>query len=215
MPAPKRKSTDAGRSLPPASNDPFTDAASYDAWFDRHPDLFAAQVAALRALLPANGRVLDIGCGSGRFSAALGATAGCDRSLAPLALARKRNARVVVADAVALPFATAGADALLLVTVLCFLPHAPAALRECRRVLRTGGLLVGGFIARDSALGKSCSERPDHPFYRHARFHNTHEIAALFVAAGFSPQSFVRPSDAGGLTFFSVCNKKGTAVVRG
>lgn len=121
--------------------------------------------ASYRALLPANGRVLDIGCGSGRFSAALGATAGCDRSLAPLALARKRNARVVVADAVALPFATAGADALLLVTV--------------------------------------------------ARFHNTHEIAALFVAAGFSPQSFVRPSDAGGLTFFSVCNKKDAAVVRG
>jgi SAM-dependent methyltransferase len=94
-------------------------------------------------------RVLDIGCGNGLGLAALAGVSdpvavGADASPAMLRACRRRvpGARLVLADARALPVAAGVFDVAVASSVLQFLAFAPAALAEWRRVLRPGGRLA-------------------------------------------------------------------------
>ena len=91
-------------------------------------------------------RVLDLGCGKGRFAAALAADGaeviGLDRSAAMLASARGLDR--VLASARRLPFASASIDGVVAVEVFEHLPVRAIGevLREVRRVLRPGGIVA-------------------------------------------------------------------------
>lgn len=98
-------------------------------------------------------RVLDIGTGTGRMLALFSRLAesgeGIDLSHRMLTLARAnldregiRNALVRRGDALALPFASASADLVVIHQVLHFLDRPSAALAEGARVLMPGGRLV-------------------------------------------------------------------------
>lgn len=92
----------------------------------------------------AQGRVLDVGCGTGRSLALLEAPmppVGIDPCLPSLLTARLRapHARLVLARAEALPFRDAVFDTVLSGLVFCSVVDPSAALRELRRVLRPGG----------------------------------------------------------------------------
>jgi 2-polyprenyl-6-hydroxyphenyl methylase/3-demethylubiquinone-9 3-methyltransferase len=107
---------------------------------------------ALRACLgPVAGRrVLDLGCGKGRFARRLaGAGAdvvGLDRSAAMLrgadAGAGGAGLRCVRGSARRLPFASSSFEAVVAVEVFEHLAAIDAVLHEVRRVLRPGGLLA-------------------------------------------------------------------------
>ena len=90
-------------------------------------------------------RVLDLCCGHGNVSTGLvGAGAsvtGLDFSPAMLDLARKAvpDARFVEGDAMDLPFEDAAFDAVTIGFGMPHIPEPPKALREARRVLRSGG----------------------------------------------------------------------------
>lgn len=89
-------------------------------------------------------RVLDVGCGNGRYLARLrdaGADAvGCDLSFG---MASGAGHPVVVnGDVQALPFATAAFDVVLAPHMLYHVPDRAAAAHELRRVLRPGGVCV-------------------------------------------------------------------------
>lgn len=50
---------------------PFDDyVTEYDAWFEKHPDLYLAELEAVRSFIPASGIGMEIGVGTGRFGAA-------------------------------------------------------------------------------------------------------------------------------------------------
>ncbi len=106
--------------------------------------------AALRDTLgEARGQVLDAGCGTGGLIRRLSARhpawewTGVDADPTALRLARDRTAAPLVeASVTALPFAEGAFDAVVSADVLCNLDDDVAALREMRRVLRPGGLLV-------------------------------------------------------------------------
>lgn len=107
-------------------------------------------VASLRdaiGLDPA-GRVLDVGCGTGNYTMALAQSGarvcGIDASAVMLAAARARAPHLgwVQGRAEALPFASAGVDAITCVNAVHHFVDADAAFAEFHRVLAPGGRLA-------------------------------------------------------------------------
>jgi ubiquinone/menaquinone biosynthesis C-methylase UbiE len=111
-------------------------------------------------------RVLDVACGTGRVARAVLPQPAFDGHLvnADLSARMLRHGRPqcaawpgrldwVRAPAANLPFAAASFDAVTCLEALEFMPDAPAALAECARVLRPGGLLlVTNRVGRDAWL---------------------------------------------------------------
>lgn len=100
--------------------------------------------------LPPNPIAVDIGCGSGRWAAWLaprvGRLVGIDASPAAAVVARKAltehaHAGVVIGSIGALPLQDATADLVYSLGVLHHVPDTAAAVRDCARLLRPGGVL--------------------------------------------------------------------------
>jgi SAM-dependent methyltransferase len=97
-------------------------------------------------------RVVDVGCGTGSLTftlsqiANVAAVVGIDQAEVYVAHARARNTdpRITLqqADARALPFADAAFDRAFSMLVLQFIPDAPRAVAEMRRVVRPGGTVA-------------------------------------------------------------------------
>jgi len=122
-------------------------------WFNRLIDelqLRALRKALAIAAIPPAARVLDVGCGTGRWLrrfAEFGYHAtGVDATQGMLHLARSRQTAspLVAGEAVRLPFADASFDAVADVTVVQHIPAElqPQALAEMVRVLKPGGALL-------------------------------------------------------------------------
>ena len=158
-------------------------------------------------LEPAPGwRVLDVGCGSGRHTAAArrlpGArVVGLDPSVRELAAAAERlalhdrlepggdgRAFLLAGDALRLPFRAASFDLVLCCEVLEHVEDDRRAARELGRVLRPGGLLVVS-VPHDVperlcwALSRTYARAPG----GHVRIYRKDRLLALFRGAGFTP----------------------------
>jgi SAM-dependent methyltransferase len=96
--------------------------------------------------LPADPRILDAGCGSGRFMvelAKLGAVTGVELSDTSVQLARERQLGDVVAGSVLeMPFPENSFDVAVSLDVIEHLDDDLAALRELRRTVAPGGALL-------------------------------------------------------------------------
>jgi SAM-dependent methyltransferase len=129
----------------------FDDGAAYEqgmgVW-----SRFAGEVF-LDWLAPTSGwRWLDVGCGSGAFTAlvmqrcAPGDAQGVDPSEAQLVFARERpearGATFQVGDAMALPFPDDRFDAAVMALVIFFVPEPAKGLAEMVRVVRPGGMVA-------------------------------------------------------------------------
>lgn len=168
-------------------------AARYDAWFERHQAAYVSELLALRPFVPITGRGLEIGVGSGRFAVPLGVHVGVDPSRTMLARARVRGVEVFEGTAEHLPFADDSFDHVLIVTTLCFVDSPAAMLAQARRVLKPGGILVMGFIDRESRLGRDYeAHREASVFYRDATFYSARDVERLLLDAGFSVRSWAQ-----------------------
>jgi len=112
-------------------------------------------LAALAEVGPAT--LLEVGCGTGWFAAAvrdeLGAdVTAVDQSERMVELARERSLDARVADVQALPFADGCFDCVAANWMLYHVPDLDLGLRELRRVLRPGGRLVAVTNALDHLL---------------------------------------------------------------
>ena len=101
--------------------------------------------------LPPGLRWLDVGCGSGAFTALLAERAApaelhdLDRAPAMLAHARDRlreNVQLHEGDATALPFPAARFDVAVMPLVIVFIDDPDRAVAEMRRVVRPGGMVA-------------------------------------------------------------------------
>jgi SAM-dependent methyltransferase len=190
----------------------------YDAWFEKHPDLYRAELEAVRGFIPASGSGVEIGVGSGRFAAPLGIPLGVEPAPRMAELARQRGIEVLEAVAEALPFADDSFDFAVMVTVICFLEDVAQAFREVCRVLKPNGTLVIGFIDRESELGRYYSQKKEQSrFYREASFYSVSELVALLTEAGFSNFAYRQtlvPGETTGLTIREGHGSGGFVVIR-
>ena len=89
-------------------------------------------------------RAIDVGCGTGRWTAHLSAI-GMDLSPAMLAVAAAKpglRGRLATADAVSLPIVSSAADLVLCALTLGHLSDPVSAIREFARILTPGGTLL-------------------------------------------------------------------------
>ena len=140
------------------------------------------------------GQVLDIGTGTGRSAEALAGRAehivGFDRSPAMLRLARARlqhlpalSWELVQGDFVALPFANASFDTVLLHQVLHFAAEPTLPLAEAARVCRAGGRIV--IVDLDAHENEELRER-----HAHARLgFSDAQMTDWLTRAGFVPEA--------------------------
>ena len=123
------------------------------AWFNQAIDdlQFRAFRRALAiAEIPPNARVLDVGCGTGRwvrrYKALRFSPVGVDATLGMLRIARthQTSAPLVAGLAYSLPFSDAVFDGISDITVVQHIPYElqPKALKEMVRVLRPGGRMM-------------------------------------------------------------------------
>jgi len=187
------------------TTNPFDEqAVEYDAWFEKHRDLYLAELAAVRSFIPASGSGIEIGVGTGRFAGPLGMPMGVEPSPRMAELARQRGIEVIEGVAENLPFADNRFDFVVMVTVVCFLADVALAFLEAFRILKPEGTLVIGFIDRESELGTHYSQKKDQSqFYRDATFYSVRELEVLLPKTGFSNFDYrqaLLPGEITGLT---------------
>jgi ubiquinone/menaquinone biosynthesis C-methylase UbiE len=183
--------------------DRYAGAAEYNVFSeDSNERLIEAclQLAGLKS----PGRVVDLGCGSGTFSALLAKkgfdVTGLDISREMVAIGRKRYGqggfvpRFTVGDVEHLPFAGEILDGVLLSGLLHHLPDPYRCIQEVYRVLKPGGVFMAFdpnranpfmYLYRDrsspfySSVGVTANERPV----------LAKKLAAQFRSAGFTVQT--------------------------
>jgi SAM-dependent methyltransferase len=157
------------------------DAQSYDQWYQTPRGRWIGQVEAdmiHSALAPRAGEsLLDVGCGTGFFTRALGrfisgSIVGVDNDADRAAFARTHDpgrATYAVADACALPYADAAFDLVISIAAICFAGDESAALREIVRVARRRVAI--GLLNRTSVLWWAKGRGGGTGAYRGARWH--------------------------------------------
>lgn len=140
-------------------------------------------------------RVLDVGCGSGRLVPLICEAVGPRGSLVELDFApgmvniardKAENGRVkfIVGDAHGLPFPDGDFDKVIALALLPHLDDRSTALKEFRRVLKPGGLLVIAHQLGREALDRLHNESSEP--VRRDRLPEKPLLAGLLATAGFS-----------------------------
>lgn len=172
---------------------------AYDEWFDRHRELYEAELEAVRQFIPLTAAEgLEVGVGSGKFAGPLGIKIGVEPSEKMARKARQQGIHVYPGIAEDLPFPDARFDFVLMVTTICFVDDIIQAFREAFRVLKPGGYIVVGFVDRESELGRQYLEkREESKFYKDATFFSTQEVLKDLEEAGFKPMQIKQTIIAG------------------
>ena len=181
-------------------------AARQRLWAHQRPPFDLLEwVLGLTPLSP-RARVLDAGCGNGRYLSALrrrGIIAtGCDLSLGMLRSAGA-HPRLVQADAGALPFVSGSFDVAIAAHMLYHVDEPAVAAAELRRVLRSGGVLLavtnGGRHLRSLHRLIEDAVRQDVPRWRMrdpAARRFSLGNGATSLASAFASVTLVRPQPA-------------------
>jgi demethylmenaquinone methyltransferase/2-methoxy-6-polyprenyl-1,4-benzoquinol methylase len=182
--------------------------------------------------IPRGGRILDLGCGTGKLAARLSERArvvGLDVSFEMLRAARRGAPRSVLVQgsAFALPFADGAFDAAVSGFVLRNLDHLPPAFAELARVVRPGGTVALVDITEPTnpilrrsfdayfgtvapALGALVGRRDAYRYLARslAQLPPPAEVRSLLAAAGFADVRS-RPLTGGMVTLFTAVRGAG------
>ena len=168
-------------------------AATYDQRWSKYLSKSLRMTLDVISNLPA-GRVLDVGCGTGRLLEMLSKRPdnpqlfGVDRVPAMLDVARQRigqRATLLEGEAAKLPFDNCDFQLVVSTNALHYFPDADAALREIRRVISPSGNLIITDWCRDYFWMKLLNYTL--PWTRHAHVHtfSTGELERSLAQAGF------------------------------
>jgi SAM-dependent methyltransferase len=161
-------------------------AEEYDKWFDDHIWAYQSELQVVRKLLPRNGKGIEIGLGTGRFSVPFGIKVGLEPSKAMAEIAKSRGIYVHDAKAENLPFDDNAFDFVLMVTTICYLEDPLLALKEIKRILRSSGKIIIGMLDKSSPLGKLYEiKKQDSKFFKHANFYSVDQVLEWLKLLGY------------------------------
>ena len=138
----------------------------FDEWFDAHRALYLSELAALKKAAP-TGTGLEIGVGTGRFAAPLAVRFGLDPAINMLKLAKKRKIQVVQGFGENLPFRNESFHFVQIVFVIEFVADLLPFLKEAARTIKRNGVLILGFIDKNSQWGLYYARDPTHRKFFH------------------------------------------------
>ncbi len=165
----------------------------YEAWFEKNRYVYLSELEAVRHFIPQNSRGIEIGSGSGRFTAPLKINIGIEPSQEMRTFSIKRGVITVAGVAEALPFPRSRFDYALMVTTICFLDNIQIALNEVYRVLKPHGSLIIGLVDKNSKIGRFYRKRKHKSvFYQNATFYSTEEVIHDLTDTGFKNFQFVQ-----------------------
>ena len=165
---------------------PFSDAAAYDRWYDDHKNAYQSELLAIKKFVLKGKKGLEVGVGTGRFASELDIQTGVEPAPHMAAMATARGIHVIEGVAEHLPFDEASFDFVLMVTVDCFLNDIEKAYKEALRVLKPGGKIIIGLLDRNGEIARKYQTiKANHKVYRNARFHTPEEIIKTLKQAGF------------------------------
>ncbi|MBN1633647.1 MAG: class I SAM-dependent methyltransferase [Ignavibacteria bacterium] len=165
----------------------------YEDWFKENEIVFQSELLALKQLIPAEKKGVEIGIGSGIFAEKLGIKYGIDPSENMLDFARKRNLIVEKGYAENLPYPNSSFDFAVFITSICFIENPGKSLKEAFRVIKDKGELIVAIIDRDSTLGKSLETiKEDSKFYKYARFYSVPEMISIIEFNNFEIAEIVQ-----------------------
>ncbi len=170
----------------PGVNDFDRNVQQYEEWFVSHPFAYVSELHAVRELLPLTANGIEIGVGTGRFSAPLGIRQGIEPSRSMAEVARKKGLDVISGVAENLPYKDSKFEFCLMVTTVCFLDDIDLAFQEAYRVLKPRGAFVIGFVDKNSPIGREYEQRKNEsPFYKAATFYSVEDLLVHLKKAGF------------------------------
>lgn len=154
---------------------------AYKNYPDVHPKGFEgfheARVMPIFYEIPDGSKVLDVGCNSGEFIKLLQdkkkcEVTGVDVSDEVLNIARKKGLYVINNDAEALSFPDNSFDVVVLMEVLVHLHNPGKALKEIKRVLKPGGMLLGSVPHENLERYVWDDKRLHHRYYNETTLNN-------------------------------------------
>ncbi len=158
----------------------------YDNWFIENRYVFLSELEAVKMAIPKSGKGIEIGIGSGIFAERLGINEGIEPSKAMREKAKKRNINAINAVAEKLPYSDNSIDFTLMITSICFVDDINKSFEEINRILKDNGVLIIGFVDKDSPIGKEYLKyKDDNLFYKNAIFYGTEELFAILRKSGF------------------------------
>lgn len=161
-------------------------ASEYEAWFVENKVLFQSELLALKRMVPADKKGVEIGIGSGIFAEQLGIRYGIDPSETMLEYARQRGLEVQNGVAENLPYENESFDFAVLINSICFIDDPERAVKETYRILKNQGEIIIAILDRETRFGKFLeSNKKKSQFYKHARFFSVPEIRELLKKNNF------------------------------
>lgn len=105
--------------------------------------------------------------------------------------ARERGINVLDTVAEDLPYHNLRFDFVLMVSCISYFDKLHRAFKEACRVLKRGGTLIVGFVAKDSPISRFYEQRrPQSVFYKDAIFYSPEKVTAELEQAGFTGLSY-------------------------
>ena len=153
----------------------------YDSWYERHKDIYMAELNSLKFIANIPNPKIEIGVGTGRFASMLNIEYGLEPDENMMNYAKKRGVKVVKGYGEDIPFPDNFFNLVLISTSLPFFRDAKKVIEESYRILKDDGILAIGFIPRESYFGRKYIEmgRRGDVRFKDAKFYSYDEVENL------------------------------------
>lgn len=158
----------------------------YENWFERNCYVYFLEFEVVKKFLFKKGKGVEIGVGIGRFVVFFGIKFGVEFLKVMVEIVRMRGIEVIEGMVENFFFEEDSMDYFLMVMIICFVDDFEKVLKEVYCVLKLGGVLIIGFVDRNSLIGRFYEEyKNESVFYKEVRFFLIEELLEFFKKVGF------------------------------